>query len=138
LLQTPGATCGVWSILDALLSPTGVGTPFIFRESLGQAREAKVALSGLFRRFVARAYLERYFDLSIFAHLGNRVVDLDRRKQARIKRLARGDLPDAAPNRPAKNSIDEYVCLRIQWLRPGSGSFWGCSLIPMRVGNHLP
>jgi hypothetical protein len=51
----------------------------------------KVALSGLFGRFVARAYLERYFDLSIFAHLGNRVIELDRRKQARVKRLARGD-----------------------------------------------
>lgn len=54
----------------------------------------KVALSGLFGRFVARAYLECYFDLSVFAHLGNRVVDLDRRKRAKIERLARGDLPD--------------------------------------------
>jgi hypothetical protein len=94
VLQTPGAAYGTWSILDALLSPTGAGTPFVFKEPLGQAREVKVALSGLFGRFVARAYLERYFDLAIFAHLGNRVVDLDRRKQARIKRLARGDLPD--------------------------------------------
>ena len=32
---------------------------------LGQAREVKVALSGLFGRFVARAYLERYFSLSL-------------------------------------------------------------------------
>ena len=94
VLQTPGAAYGAWSILDALLSPTGVGTPFIFKQPLGQAREVKVALSGLFGRFVARAYLERYFDLSIFAHLGNRVVDLDRRKRAKIERLARGDLPD--------------------------------------------
>jgi hypothetical protein len=94
VLQTPGAAYGAWSILDALLAPTGAGTPFIFRQPLGQAREVKVALSGLFGRFVARAYLERYFDLSIFAHLGNRVIDLDRRKEARIKRLARGDLPD--------------------------------------------
>ena len=54
----------------------------------------KVALSGLFGRFVARAYLERYFDLSISAHLGSRIIDLDRRKQVRIKRLSRGDLPD--------------------------------------------
>lgn len=94
VLQTPGAAYGAWSILDALLAPTGAGTPFIFRQPLGQAREVKVALSGLFGRFVARACLERYFDLSFFAHLGNRVIDLDRRKQARIKRLARGDLPD--------------------------------------------
>ncbi len=34
--------------LDALLTPTGMGTAFIFREPLGQAREVKVALSGLF------------------------------------------------------------------------------------------
>jgi hypothetical protein len=94
VLQTPGAAYGAWSILDALLTPTGAGTSFLFRQPLGQAREVKVALSGLFGRFVARAYLERYFDLSIFAHLGNHMIDLDRRKQVRIKRLARGDLPD--------------------------------------------
>lgn len=94
VLQTPGAAYGAWSILDALLAPTGVGTPFIFREPLGQAREVKVALSGLFGRFVARAYLERYFNLSIFAHLGSQTIDLDRRQKVKIKRLSRGDLPD--------------------------------------------
>lgn len=94
VLQTPGAAYGAWSILDALLAPTGVGTPFIFREPLGQAREVKVALSGLFGRFVARAYLERYFNLSIFAHLGSRIIDLDRRRQVKVTRLSRGDLPD--------------------------------------------
>ncbi len=94
VLQTPGAAYGAWAILDALLAPTGAGTSFIFRQPLGHAREVKVALSGQFGRFVARAYLERYFDLSVFVHLGNQVIDLDRRKQARIKRLARGDLPD--------------------------------------------
>ncbi|MDP9811387.1 hypothetical protein J2W42_004251 [Rhizobium tibeticum] len=40
----------------------------------------KVALSGLFGRFVARAYLERYFNLSIFMHLGSQTIDLDRRR----------------------------------------------------------
>ena len=94
VLQTPGAAYGAWSILEALLTPTGAGTPFIFNEPLGQAREVKVALSGLFGRFVARAYLERYFNLSIFAHLGSRVFDLDRRRKVTIKRLSRGDLPD--------------------------------------------
>lgn len=74
VLQTPGAAYGAWSILDALLAPTGTGTPFIFKEPLGQAREVKVALSGLFGRFVARAYLKRYFNLSIFAHLGSRTI----------------------------------------------------------------
>ncbi|WP_245445104.1 hypothetical protein [Pseudaminobacter soli (ex Li et al. 2025)] len=29
VLQTPGAAYGAWSILDALLAPTGVGTPFM-------------------------------------------------------------------------------------------------------------
>lgn len=90
VLQTPGAAYGAWSILDALLTPTGVGTPFIFREPLGQAREVKVALSGLFGRFVARAYLERYFNLSIFAHLGSRTIDLDRRRRVMVTRLSRG------------------------------------------------
>lgn len=94
VLQTPGASFGAWSILDALLSPTGAGTPFIFKEPLGQAREVKVALSGLFGRFVARAYLERYFNLSIFAHLGSRTIDLDRHRRVKITRLSRGDLPD--------------------------------------------
>ncbi len=94
VLQTPGAAYGALSILDTLLSPTGSGTPFVFREPLGQAREVKVALSGLFGRFVARAYLERYFNLSIFAHLGSRTIDLDRRRKVKITRLSRGDLPD--------------------------------------------
>ena len=60
VLQTPGAAYGAWSILEALLTPTGAGTPFIFKEPLGQAREVKVALSGLFGRFVARAYAGAY------------------------------------------------------------------------------
>ena len=94
VLQTPGAAYGAWSILDALLTPTGAATPFVFREPLGQVREVKVALSALFVRFVARAYLERYFNLSIFAHLGSRTIDLDRRRQVKITRLSRGDLPD--------------------------------------------
>ncbi|MCB1488164.1 MAG: hypothetical protein KDJ88_11990 [Bauldia sp.] len=94
VLQTPGAAYGAWSILDKLLTPTGGGTPFIFREPLGQAREVKVALSGLFGRFVARAYLKRHMGLSIFAHLGNRTIDLDGRRKIQVKRLSRGDLPD--------------------------------------------
>lgn len=47
VLQTPGAAYGAWSILDTLLAPTGPRTPFVFRQPLGQAREVKVALSGL-------------------------------------------------------------------------------------------
>ena len=56
ILQTPGAALGSWGMLEPLLQPTGDGTPFVFREPLGDAREVKVALSGLFGRFVARAY----------------------------------------------------------------------------------
>jgi hypothetical protein len=85
VLQTPGTAYGAWSILDTLLTPTGAGTPFIFKKPLGQAREVKVALSGLFGRFVARAYLERHFNLSIFAHLGSRTIDLDRRRKIKVK-----------------------------------------------------
>ncbi|OEC99705.1 hypothetical protein A9Z06_17330 [Rhizobium sp. YK2] len=55
VLQTPGAAHGARSILDALLSPIGVGIPVIFKQSLGQAHEIKVALSGLSSRLVARA-----------------------------------------------------------------------------------
>jgi hypothetical protein len=96
VLQTPGAGLGSWSVLNALLQPTGAGTPFVFREPLGQAREVKVALSGLFGRFVARAYLERYFGLSIFAHLARSTIHLNRRRRIRIEKRhgERGDLPD--------------------------------------------
>lgn len=97
VLQTPGAAYGAWSILDALLTPTGTGTPFIFREPLGQAREVKVALSGLFGRFVARAYLERCFDLSIFAHLGNRTIDLDRPDRSRSGAYPAATCPTGSP-----------------------------------------
>lgn len=92
ILQTPGVAFGSWAVLDALLQP---GISFVFREPLGQAREVKVALSGLFGRFVARAYLQRYFGLSIFAHLGRQTITLDGRRQIKIvKRVPRGDLPD--------------------------------------------
>jgi hypothetical protein len=109
VLQTPGATLGSWAILDALLAPTGPGSPFVFREPLGQAREVKVALSGLFGRFVARAYLERYFKLSIFAHLGQRVFLLNGKRQIEVKRKTRGDLPDwiACNNQLGKITIAE-------------------------------
>jgi len=94
ILQTPGAGLATWSLLDALLTSTGPNTPFVFREPLGQAREVKVALSGLFGRFVARAYLERYHGLSIFAHLGAAGMLIDARRRISAVRTARGDLPD--------------------------------------------
>jgi hypothetical protein len=94
ILQTPGAGLGTWSLLGDLLTATGPNSPFTFREPLGQAREVKVALSGLFGRFVARAYLERYFGLSVFAHLSNSGLMIDARRQIAVTRTASGDLPD--------------------------------------------
>ena len=94
VLQAPGAPFGSWAILDGLLEPTGDYTPFIFREPLGQSREVKVALSGLFGRFVARAYLERYFNLSIFAHVTESRLLLNGSHEIEVVRRGGGDLPD--------------------------------------------
>ncbi len=94
VLQTPGAALGTWRVLDGLLEPTGDGSPFLFREPLGQSREVKVALSGLFGRFVARAYLERYLGLSVYAHLTRRSVVLHGRRRLHVVRLEEGDFPD--------------------------------------------
>lgn len=93
VLQTPGAALGSWSLLDALLAKCD---KFRFVEPLGQAREVKVALSGLFGRFVARAYLERYLGLHYFAHLGGAEMDLGGRLRVRVVRRPgrEGDLPD--------------------------------------------
>jgi hypothetical protein len=66
ILQTPGAALGSWSILGDLLEPIN---EFRFKEQLGQAREVKTALSGLFGRFVARAYAVKYLGLNYFAHI---------------------------------------------------------------------
>ncbi len=94
VLQTPGTAYGNWSLLDGLLANTGANSPFVFKEPLGHAREVKVALSGLFGRFIARAYLEKFFNLSVFAHVKHPAMTLDGRRRIRIQRLASGDLPD--------------------------------------------
>jgi hypothetical protein len=94
VLQAPGAALGSWAVLGALLQPTGTNSPFLFREPLGQSREVKVALSGLFGRFVARAYLERYFRMAVFAHLGARSLVIDARRKIRAVKSLRGDFPD--------------------------------------------
>ena len=93
--QTPGAAYGSWAILDALLGSTGDGTQFVFCRPLGEALEVKVALAGLFGRFVARAYLERYYDMSVFVpHLGPQSIMLDGPRRIETFRRTRGDLPD--------------------------------------------
>lgn len=94
VLQTPGTAYGNWSLLDGLLADTGANSPFVFKEPLGHAREVKVALSGLFGRFIARAYLEKFFNLTVFAHVKHPAMTLDGRRSIRIRRLASGDLPD--------------------------------------------
>lgn len=94
VLQTPGAKVGTWSLLDALLEPVRPKGPFRFKGPIGQAREVKVAVSGLLGRFVARAYLTRYFGLSVYCHLGDRRISLNPTVHAYVDRTAPGDLPD--------------------------------------------
>ncbi len=94
MLQTSGARLTSWSILDALLQQ---GIPaFVFKQPLGIAREVKVAASGLFGRFVARAYLTRYMGLSFFGHLGSKKIKLNTNQDLEISRKKgmKGDLPD--------------------------------------------
>lgn len=91
VLQTPGAPISSWSFLGDLLQP---GDPFVFHEPLGQAREVKVALSGLFGRFIARAYLERYCKLSVFHHLGQGPIQLNAARRICIIANEGGDWPD--------------------------------------------
>jgi hypothetical protein len=94
MLQTSGARLSSWSVLDALLQD-GV-MPFVFKQPLGIAREVKVAASGLFGRFVARAYLTRYMGLTFFGHLGSTKIKLDASENLEISRKKgmKGDLPD--------------------------------------------
>lgn len=56
----------------------------------------KVAASGLFGRFVARAYLTRHMGLTFFGHLGSKKIKLDANQELEISRKkgAAGDLPD--------------------------------------------
>ena len=91
VLQTPGAPISSWSFLGDLLQP---GDPFVFHQPLGEAREVKVALSGLFGRFVARAYLERYCDLSVFHHLGREPIHINAARRISIIANEDGDWPD--------------------------------------------
>jgi hypothetical protein len=94
ILQTPGVALGNWGLLGALLDP---GNPyFVFREPLGQAREVKTAVSGLFGRFVARAYAMRHLGYSHFYHIQRLPMRLTGPTGGRVERVAgtRGDLPD--------------------------------------------
>ncbi len=50
VLRTPGIAYGAWSILDALLTPTGLGTPFIFRSRSDGRAERKSRFPACFCR----------------------------------------------------------------------------------------
>ena len=91
VVQAPGAGFGHWRVLGQLLSS---GKPFVFQEPLGQSREVKVALSGLFGRFVARAYLTRHLGYQFFAHVNLNGVALNQSLNLGVIKRSRGDLPD--------------------------------------------
>lgn len=124
VLQAPGAGFGHWKILDELLE--NAGTLFRFREPLGHAREVKVALSGLFGRFVARAYLKRYFDLQFFAHVRPQGVVLDENLHLGVVRKSSGDLPDwvAAPADRATFTVAEAKGSRDSTTRSALARAW--------------
>ncbi|HEX7857584.1 hypothetical protein ACQKJZ_10975 [Sphingomonas sp. NPDC019816] len=94
ILQSPGATLGHWQFLGALLDPS-VGS-FSFLQPLGHAREVKTAISGLFGRFVARAYATRHLGLTHFAHVRKPPMALGGVMQGQLRRVPnrRGDMPD--------------------------------------------
>jgi hypothetical protein len=94
ILQTPGAALGNWKILDALLDHTFAH--FTFHHELGHAREVKTAISGLFGRFVARAYATRYLGLTHFAHVRKPPMTLGAPLGGVLRRVhgKDGDMPD--------------------------------------------
>lgn len=64
---------------------------------LGQIRETRTALSGLFGRFVARAYLTRYFGFAYFEPIRSAPQTIARTPALSLQRTpanGRGDLPD--------------------------------------------
>ena len=95
VLQTPGVALGNWGLLSALLHPGS--SEFLFRQPLGQAREVKTAVSGLFGRFVARAYATRYLGYSHFAHVSKPPMMLTGTMNGLLRRTPShpsGDMPD--------------------------------------------
>ncbi len=93
VIQSPGARLGTWNVLGGLLTASSA---FQFINELGHSREVKTALSGLFGRFVARAYLEKYFQYSFFDHIRKPPMVINRLANATVVRTQglRGDLPD--------------------------------------------
>ena len=95
VLQTPGVALGNWGLLNALLHPGS--SHFLFHAPLGQAREVKTAVSGLFGRFVARAYATRYLGYSRFVHVTKPPMTLTGTINGILRRtpgITSGDMPD--------------------------------------------
>lgn len=95
VLQTPGVALGNWGLLNALLHPGS--SRFLFHAPLGQAREVKTAVSGLFGRFVARAYATRYLGYSRFVHVTKPPMTLTGPLNGVLRRtpgITSGDMPD--------------------------------------------
>jgi hypothetical protein len=95
VLQTPGVALGNWGLLNALLHPGS--SHFLFHAPLGQAREVKTAVSGLFGRFVARAYATRYLGYSRFVHVTKPPMTLTGSMNGVLRRtpgVTSGDMPD--------------------------------------------
>ena len=94
VLQPSGAKYGNWDFLEELLVEKPHNESFVFENQLAAAREVKVSLSCLFGRFVARTYLQKYFGMTNFFHLQSDEFTLGGPKNIKIKRRAKGNLPD--------------------------------------------
>lgn len=104
VLQAPGAKFGTWSLFDALL--VAGQSEFLFSEPLGRSREVKTALSGLFGRFVARAYAEKYLGYAYFETLVRPLPKLlSHGPKAEVEGETRGDLPDWVAWHPRRQRI---------------------------------
>ena len=93
VLQTPGAALGTWSLFNALIDTTT--SDFRFHEPLGKSREVKTTLSGLFGRFVARAYANKYLNYRFFSCIHSPPMPLAF-GLGLVERIESGDLPDWA------------------------------------------
>jgi hypothetical protein len=78
--------------LDQLLAPESQW--FRWVSPLGEIRETRTALSGLFGRFVARAYLTRYCQFDYFEPIRSDMGRLKGWPNFSIRRNFLGDLPD--------------------------------------------
>lgn len=79
-------------LVDQLLVPDDPW--FRWQSPLGQVRETKTALSGLFGRFVARAYLTKYLGFTYFEPIRSNLQLLAGWPNIRVIRSHPGDLPD--------------------------------------------